>query len=409
MSTTNLLTDPKYTFKGALTALLEHVNQMFGTPKIIAGKTSDGSSVVRGLHFYRNRITTAKEENVRDGWLDVYNTHRENILRGYDDTDWLENPDSRKAVIVKIPNYKSKENPFLHLTQAYAAAEQIKAWAEENKLDNDERLCYPSIFMLRVYRIFCNVCPEKDRAAMTDCMKLIESDLAAPGSRVPTDILNGKAAGVGMASALSGLPGIDDLVNRLQNLATSQNINPDNPMELLNALLNAPEMDTTINWLLDFISSFLSPDLRDILKRELANKETLSKMREFMTNGSMTDKIMGIMKGSASPEDAQKKIAEMVQNPETLQEVLAKSNMTEAEKAQAIELTKTPAMAELMGKLSCLLYNNANGGAAGGNPLAGMANLFSSMAGASTPAATPAATEPSSTTSVVEEAVAEIA
>lgn len=294
--------EDKYSFKGALSHLIRH------SLKILSEENVPGA--VSAITGYRARFesTIEKHENLHQGYFaNIFRTHRDEIMKGYEFDAWLENGDVK--VIFGIENPQSSHKGFIPLSDVYKAAKKCVSKAKNSE---DQLIIYPQILLLHLYRIFNSIRKEdvfseifESCSELEDLMKVIEGDLKS-GSAGEHSIKSNKLEFPG------GLNGLD-------------------PSQAINMMMNDPALDSIFKMVTNgFAQSGMLPkeeldkitvnDIRGQFSKMMnsdALKKTFEKMNETMTN-------------SKNPEEALQATMSILQDKALVQELAGEASASES-------------------------------------------------------------------------------
>lgn len=290
--------EDKYTFKGALSHLIRH------SLKILSEESIPGGVVAITGYRARFESTVEKHEIIHQRYFaQVFNAHREEIMKGYEFDSWLENGDVK--VVFGSENPQSSHKGFIPLSEVYKAAKKCVCKAKNSE---DQLIIYPQILLLHLYRIFSSLrTVEEFKDDFSECekvddlMRVIEADLKS-GSAGEHSIKSNKL------EFPSGIAGLD-------------------PSQAINMMMNDPALDSIFKMVTNgFAQSGMLPkeeldkisvnDIRGQFARMMdsdALKRTFQKMNDSMTNAK-------------SPDEALKATMSLLQDQELVRELAGESS-----------------------------------------------------------------------------------
>ena len=288
----------KYTFKGALSMLIKQ------GLKILAEENSPGA--VTAIHNYHARMdaTIEKHELMHKKYFaEVFQTHSEEILKGYKNDSWLTEHDVR--IVFGIDNPDASHKGFIPLSAVYNAG--LKA-VKRATTEDDQLIIYPQIFILHLYRIFNSLSSDEDfsdifsetaRQGVFECMSDLEADLRSGvlGENViATNKLNfrgGVAANVDPTEALKSMmndPMLDNIFGMVTNTFAQSGMIPKEELAKIsvndirkqfNNILGTDALKKTFDHMSQNMGSAKSPEEAIQMSMKMMTDEKF--MKEFAT------------------------------------------------------------------------------------------------------------------------------
>jgi hypothetical protein len=255
--------------------------------------------------------TIEKHEKVhRNYFFQVFSTHKDDILKGYEFDQWILENDVR--IVFGSENPEASHKGFIPLSSVYKASKEC---VKKAKFADDQLIIYPQIFLLHLYRIFNSLHETEDFAEVFDSstretvekqMRILEADLKN-GAVGESNILN---CGLEVPK---GLPAHAD------------------PSDALRSMMNDPALDNIFSLVTNtFAQSGMIPQeelskisVNDIRKQfnSILGSDVLKKTFENM-NRTMT--------AAKTPEEAMRLSMSMMNDPTLIEEFAKASSEAEA-------------------------------------------------------------------------------
>lgn len=269
--------EDKHSFKGALGHLIRH------SLKILAEEPVSGGVVAVNGYKARFDSTVEKHEILHQRYFaEVFKTHKDEIMKGYEFDSWLETGDV--SVIFGSENPQSSHKGFIPLSQIYGAAKKCVTKAKNSE---DQMIIYPQILLLHLYRIFNSIKGvEEFKETFEDCsqigdlVKVIEEDLKS-GAAGEQSIKSNKlefsagASGLDPAQAISMMmndPALDSIFKMVTNGFAQSGMLPKEELDKI-----------TVNDIRGQFSKMMNSD---------ALKRTFEKMNDSMTNAKSPEEAL---------------------------------------------------------------------------------------------------------------------
>jgi hypothetical protein len=279
--------------------------------KILAEESVPGA--VTAIHNYRARMdaTIDKHERVHQNYFhQVFQSHKEDILKGYEFDQWILENDVR--IIFGSENPEASHKGFIPLSSVYKASKEC---VKKAKIPDDQLIIYPQIFQLHLYRIFNSFRGNETFSDMftDDVCETVEKQMRI----LETDLKNGSVGETNIKNCglefPKGMPSHAD------------------PTDALRSMMNDPALDNIFSLVTNtFAQSGMIPkeelskiSVNDIRKQfnSILGSDVLKKTFENM-NRNMTS--------AKTPEEAMKLSMSMMNDPSLIEE-FAKAS-AEAEK-----------------------------------------------------------------------------